>query len=198
MKLNADIENDLMERFRKGDQRAFKVVFDRFYQELCYFSYSLTHDEGHGEEIVSGVMEKLWYRHRHFERLDNIKAFLYIATRNASYNFLQSKQRRNNLMNESIETLNEQGEDYVSAAILEIDMLKRIRQEVESFPEQQRMVFKLHFFEELTLEEIAKKMNLAPTTVRTYKFIAVEKLKVLFTKAGLISLALIIHLLLRG
>lgn len=192
MEITPELENELMDRFRKGDERAFRTIFNRFYRELCYFSFRLTNNREQGEEIVSETMTKLFDRHQHFETLANVKSFLYITTRNFSINFLQSKDYRNAQKSASIDIAAEAPDDNLLANILRIDILRRLREEVESLPDQQKEVFKLFYFHELSIDEIAAKMNLAAVTVRGHKFLAVQKIKALFSKSGLISVAIVL------
>lgn len=180
---------ELMERFREGDRLAFRAMFERFYRELCYFSASMTNSPEKSEELVSETMTKLFERHQNFESVANVKAFLYISTRNACMNFLQSKEYKDLQKYKSIEAADEAGEDSLMSRMSEIELLKIIRREVESLPEQQRVIFKLFYFDELSVAEIAQKMNLSPSTVKNLKFIAVQKLRVLFSKSGLLTVA---------
>lgn len=195
MKITTETEQEIMDRFRQGDQTAFRAVFERFYQELCYFSFRLINNREQGEEIVSECMTKLFDRHQNFESLANIKSFLYIVTRNLSMNFLVSKDYKNTQKRTAIESAEMQSDENLQANILRIDILKKVREEVESLPEQQKLVFKLFYFHELSIDEISEKVNISPATVRGHKFLAVQKLRVLFSRSGLISIAMLVAIM---
>jgi RNA polymerase sigma-70 factor (ECF subfamily) len=45
-----------------------------------------------GEDLVKDTFVKLWQTHADFDTPQNIKAFLYITTRNACLNFLRYLQ----------------------------------------------------------------------------------------------------------
>ena len=87
-----ELNPEIIHAFKKGDPEALTAFSQLFYHSLCYFATQLTGSAAEAEKIVKDTFEKLWYKHRDFENAENIKAFLYIATRNASLNFLRHLQ----------------------------------------------------------------------------------------------------------
>src|SRR5690606_26417589 len=83
----------IMESFRNGDEKAFAHFFDLHYKPLCYFALTITQDQQQGEDLVSECFLRLWNHRATFHTPSNIKAFLYIACKNACLNYLRNSKR---------------------------------------------------------------------------------------------------------
>src|ERR1700729_824586 len=84
---------EIVSRLKKGDTRALHALHDLFYPALRNFAISLVDDTPAAEDIVTEVFVILWRKHEDFETVQNIKAFLYISTRNACINHIKRLQR---------------------------------------------------------------------------------------------------------
>src|SRR3954454_12230242 len=84
---------DLIAGFRNGDEVAARQLYNLHYQSLCYYSEKLIHDKGESEDIAVEVFLKLLAKKSDFDSLAEIKAFLFIATRNACFDYLRKLKR---------------------------------------------------------------------------------------------------------
>jgi RNA polymerase sigma-70 factor (ECF subfamily) len=185
-----------MEDFRRGDQPSFKKVYEYFYRPLFYFASQIVVDEPEAQDIVSETFRKLWQLHENFESLVNIKAFLYITTRNNCFNFLKSGQRdRSKQLSYSLSQV--KNEEAVINSIIKTELLEEIRREIEELPEQQRIIFKLFYLESLSMDEIATRLNLRSGTVRMNKLRALKHLRNVVVKKKLLP-AILFLLYLKG
>jgi DNA-directed RNA polymerase specialized sigma24 family protein len=76
--------------FSKGNPVAFAEVDAMFRKELLTFATDLTASATEGEKITNYCFEKIKRMHKEFNTMVNIKAFLYITTRNNSLSYLKS------------------------------------------------------------------------------------------------------------
>jgi DNA-directed RNA polymerase specialized sigma24 family protein len=74
--------------FQRGEAHALRHVMELYDQPLRCFAAALTGNRQEGEDIVTGTFMKLWKRHTYFQTAQNIRAFLYITTRNACLDLL--------------------------------------------------------------------------------------------------------------
>src|SRR5665213_1874465 len=84
----------LMEFFQLGDEKAFSIVFNHFFNYLSFYSYQLINDRDGAEDLAKDALIKLWIRHSDFRELNKIKAFLSISVKNASLNFIRHMKVR--------------------------------------------------------------------------------------------------------
>src|SRR5690606_28219119 len=80
--------------FKNGNSRGLSYVFDLHYRSLCYFAECMVQDRQEAEDIAATSFVKLWKRSADFETSQNIKAFLYISTRNACLDYLKQLRRQ--------------------------------------------------------------------------------------------------------
>lgn len=179
--------------FREGDIRAFQRVFEQFYPSLCYFAERLIDDREEAEDIVLELFTKLWQRKEHFETLANIKAFLYISTRNTCLNFLQYRQRKS-VSQKELEYLSErEGPVAFDFELINAEVMQAIHRQVEELPRQCREIFKLIFFQGLSTAEIADRLGISTKTVLNQKLKAISLIRTELLKRKLFMVALLFH-----
>ncbi len=182
-----ELEVNIIRGLKKRHTHAINYLFKRHYKPLCYFAWQLTGNKGEAEDIAGDVFLKLWRKHNDFETLRNIKAFLYIATRNACFDYLKHMQRKN-ASHEELLYLAETSEDIIQSHIIKSEILRNILFEVETLPPVRKQIFKLIYLENLTTSEIAQKLNITTDTVRVQKARALNLLRTQLLKKGLNSL----------
>src|SRR5262245_9049001 len=116
-----NLHDDPFDAFRSGDPRALQVIFKQFYGPLCLFAERMLRDRPVAEDIVGETMVKLWNRHTDFENIQNVKAFLYITTRNACLNMLKQMQRES-LSKKQLAYLTQDKEGYVLNDIIRVEV----------------------------------------------------------------------------
>lgn len=171
------LSNDWVEDFKQGDKRAFSKVYEEFFYQLSYFAGKLINNQPEAEEVASESLRKLMLLHQNFNTLADIRAFLYVTTRNHCYDILRSRkwphQQPASLEDESIIDK----EELVLNLIIKTEILEEIYQEIENLPEKRREVFKLYYLEGLKIEEIASRMGTNADVIRSTKSKAVAQLR---------------------
>jgi RNA polymerase sigma-70 factor (family 1) len=192
------LDNDYwIAEFNKGNPEALNYVFSMHHRPLCYFAEQLTRHKHESEDIVAEAFMKIWTKRQDFETMQNIKAFLYIATRNACLDFLKHIQRRNASHKEIFYLEEDRDEDDVLHSMIESEVLQQVHAEIEKLPRKLRQIFKLAFFEGLDTWEIADKLNLSIKTVRNQKGRAIQQLRLSYLSRSIITAALIYFAILR-
>jgi RNA polymerase sigma-70 factor (family 1) len=172
---------DIIEKLKQGDPDAYASFFNTYYNPLCYFAAQLVRDKPAAEDIVKDTFIKLWQKHRDFETPQNVKAFLYITVRNASLNFLRHMQVREASQKELTYLGMDKEDAKVLNAMIKTEVLKEVYFEIEKFPAKRRHIFKLAYLEGMKNEEIATKLDISVSTVKTQKARAIMALRVHFT-----------------
>ena len=177
------------------DTSQLNLLFKRYHRVLLYFARSMVHEQEAAEEIVSDSFVKLWRRRDAFENADKIKAFLYIVTKNACLNYVQSAHVRQEIDHEAIHLL-ESAEPETYVRLVRAELMQQIYEEVMKLPEKQREVFRLTYFEDLTTDEIAGRLGMTTTAIFANRSRASEALRKVFRdKELLLSLFLLEELL---
>jgi RNA polymerase sigma-70 factor (ECF subfamily) len=185
------LDNDIwMHKFRRGDQSTLREVFEVYGGSLFYFANNLLNDPKQAEDIVAGSFIKLWRQRETFVELQNIKAYLYIITRNACR---LARNTGEEIINEQESMLpaNDDQEEVINRMVYK-DVLNILYQEIEALPELLGKIFKLNFAEGLKPEEIALNLNMPVQYVYNNKFKALELIRDTLGKNNfMLSLALV-------
>lgn len=163
--------------FNKGDAQALAYVFELHNRSLCYFAERLTGDRQEAEDIVADVFMKLWKKRTDFSNLQNIKAFLYIATRNACFDFLKHRKRSNS-SHEELLYLSQENDDALLRGMVETELLQKIYEEIERLPKKCRTIFKLIHFDGRSTQEVADQLNISRQNVLNQKARAIQLLRI--------------------
>lgn len=172
---------------KKGNSTALSYFFDLHYQALCYFAETIVKDQQEAEDIVATSFLKVWNKHTDFATPQNVKAFLYISTKNACLDHLKQLKRQSVSQKAYFEQL-VQEEDYILNYIIEAEFLQILNIELEKLPERCKEVFKLIFMDGLKTSEIAELLDLSVKTVRNHKARAISLLQLAFSEKNLLPL----------
>ncbi len=172
MHLNSEAihtEKILLQKIADGDQFAFRALYDRYHQLLGSYIYRLTRSLNETEEIVQDVFLKLWMTRETLGSVVNMKAYLFIISKNHAMNAvakrMREKARTEKWAEEERKNSNGSNEDQ------EV-MYSLIDEAIFRLPLQQKKVFILSRHERLTYVEIAEKLSISRETVKSYLQIA--------------------------
>jgi len=175
--INATTIQELQKRIaRFDDQQAYKELFTSLYTYLFQFAKTLVKAKEPAEEIISDVFIKVWEKRKDLEKIDNLRLYLYVSTRNRAYNYLD--KQKHNLTNPLDDFQAEFTSVYFDPEQLLItaDMLARIQKAVDELPPKCKMIFKLAKEDGLKYREVAEVLNISIKTVENQLAIAVQKI----------------------
>ena len=87
----------IIEHLRRGDEEAFKYIYEHHYVLLCRFANQILNDAALSEEVVDDAIFYLWEHRREIEITYSVRAYLMRAVRNRCLNELQSLSHREEL-----------------------------------------------------------------------------------------------------
>lgn len=166
----------LIQEFKGGNHQAMKHIFHLFWKSQCFFAKSFVQDYLIAEDIVAAVFVKLWDRRANFDALPSVKSFLFVATRNACFDYLKQDKRLENNKKAYAHTIDECFYDVDLAEVTKAEMMSKISNAIEALPSQYRKVMQLAA-EGMNTVGIAKEMNMSPKIVRNYRARAINILK---------------------
>lgn len=159
-----------LQQLSKGTEKAYMQLFERYYALLSMFAFRYLADKQLAEDAVHDVVLNLWQRKEKFVSITTLKSYLYNAVRNRCLNILDYNQVRNVYVRKMVEQKTE--EFYY----LETEVYDKLRDAINTLPEQQRRIF------DLTLQgfdnaEIAEKLNISLDAVKSHKKRGKKQLK---------------------
>ena len=161
---------------RFEDQQAYKELFIGLYSYLYHFAWSFVKSKELAEEMVSDVFIKVWEKRKAISEVENLKVYLYVATKNISLNYID-KQKHANFVD-----LSEVSVDIKSSysdpeqLLITSDMMDLIQQAIYQLPPRCRLIFKLIKEDKMKYKEVAEILHISVKTVENQISIAVKKI----------------------
>ena len=165
-----DIESNILQNLNKGKESALKEVYRLFFHALCAFGTRFVKDDAVVADIVQEVFIKVWARRTDFQAIYSLRSFMYLSVRNA---WDRVKERKISFNDAESEKFAEEREDVF---MIEEDVHRQIRNEVERLPEAMRKVFNLTLLD-MSIPEIAEALDISENTVRNQRARAREILR---------------------
>lgn len=150
---------------KEGDETALCFFMDHFGHSLRYFAFSYLRNKTDAEEIVSDVFVKLWNNRQKVENYESLKAFLFIATKNACIDIQRTAQFK--IRKEELDILQHMSvpEEDVLKKIFRTELTELLLAEINLLPRQQAQICKLSFLDGLNTEEICETLSTTASTV---------------------------------
>ena len=160
-----------------GDTRAFRQIFDALFSNLTKFSFSFVHSKEAATEIVDELFVQLWIKRADIMKINDLRVYLYTATKNASLNYISKKAKQIEV--EPYENLIVQMTDLVSPEQIMItkEMLQKIKEAVDSLPPRCKLIFKFVREDGLSYSEVAEILGLSVKTIDAQMVIAVARIR---------------------
>lgn len=160
-----------------GDQTAFKQLFDLFFMHLTQFAFSLVKSREAAIELVDEVFIRIWNNRGTIGMIDNLKVYLYKATKNTALNYLSRKAQKQ--IHEPFDDIQIQlKEDHNPETLLITgEILAKIKVAVDGLPPRCKMIFKLIREDGLKYKEVAEILNVSIKTVDAQMVIAVNQIR---------------------
>lgn len=169
-----ELEELLIKKLRKGDERAFRLLYDRHYVLLCRFANQLLNNAALAEEVVDDVIFYLWEHRQEVEIRYSIRAYLMRAVRNRCLNELQLQSHHEELHISSF--LSPESMDFLDSLfvdnkqplgmLLEQELEEELKRSIDELPLECRKVFYKSRFEQKKYEEIATELGISVNTVK--------------------------------
>jgi RNA polymerase sigma-70 factor (ECF subfamily) len=157
--------DDLFDKVRSGDLKAFELLFSIYFARLNDFAKNVVRDDFISQDIVQEVFVKVWEKRAEIESL-NLEAFLFRLVRNRCLDYIKHLKVVNNRMQQiNISSKYEElyridfigNEPYV---LIEEELKTKIEKTIQSLPDRCREVFILSRMDGLKNKEIAEKLDI--------------------------------------
>jgi len=159
-----------------SDQKAFKQFYQNFFFKLYQFSYFYVSSKESAEELVNDVMLGLWKKRSTLNTISNIEVYLYVAVKNASFNYLRSQKR---LVPLSMDDLNVDHFYFATnpeLTLINSELRMQLHEAIDQLPPRCKIIFKLIKEDGLSYKDVASILGISPKTVDSQLCLALKKL----------------------
>lgn len=144
----------------------FKQFFEKTNRIAHLTAFKIVKNSTIAEDVVADCYAKIYTHPLNIKNEEHLTRVLVTSVRNAAFNALSEARKISDVDNyDSLFDQNPGDEIEVNRD----ELISAIRREVEKLPALTRQVFELYYFENMTIEQIAARLNLSYTSVFTYK-----------------------------
>lgn len=143
----------------------FENIFELYFNPLCFYAMSFVKDREVARDIVHDVFMVVWDHRSDIDFEKPVYPYLVSLTRNRTINYLEHLKVEGKHISRQLalgvvyETMNDSGYE---------ELLTRIMSRMDQLPDRCREVMYLCFVECKKHKEIAEKLDISITTVRTH------------------------------
>ncbi|UPK66764.1 RNA polymerase sigma factor [Chitinophaga filiformis] len=173
--MQQDTDNDLLLRMKKGDESAFRELYDRHSRQVAAFVFHLTHSAVDAEDILQETFMKLWANREQLPVIVNPANYIFIIARNKTLDHLRKIAQQQKLVDHVWANIS----SVADALDLQLDARESqqlINAALSRLTEQQRTIFRLSRQEGLDHAAIASQLQLSKSRVKN---VQVETLRFL-------------------
>jgi len=168
----ADVEDRLALRSRSGDAPAFDQLVSRYQLRLLRFAWRLLRDQAEAEDAVQETFVRA-YRALGAYRPDGFfSSWIYRIALNECRRRMRSRRPTVTLEMATAASAQPDPQNLVLAG----ERNRLLREAVDSLPEHYRIVMALFYFEEMSVEQIARTLSLSVSAVKVRLHRARERL----------------------
>lgn len=158
-----------------GDQAAYKELYLTFYKALMQFAYSMVRSHETAEEIVSDVFINLWKKKEELTKIQNLRLYLFVSTKNTALNYLRA-QKKPLLQAEQYQVQLQSIYFDPERLMITAEMVKRVQAAIRKLPPRCQLIFKLVKEDGLKYREVAELLDLSLKTIENQVATATRKL----------------------
>lgn len=182
MSANLVSDADLMARVAEHDKRALEQLYDRYSAAAMGLALKMIGERNTAEEIVQEAFWRVWKRASTFElQRGQFTAWLFGIVHNLAIDEMRRRRVRPNTVStdaedDSILELPDHEVDVAESAF-QLVTGEQVRLAMRELPDAQRSVIELAYFEGLTHQEIAARLDEPIGTIHTRARLALQKLR---------------------
>lgn len=169
-------DTELLALIKEGDRSAFNEIYERYWIKLYKKAFDRIKSSDEAEDMIQDLFIDLWMKRETLTINVSLSAYLFTAIKYKVINYIEANIVRHNYL----KLLNKAEIDYDDAtnqSLICIDMEGWMNSEIQKLPPKVKRVFELSRQENLTIKEIAKKLEVSDQTVKNQIGKALKTLK---------------------
>ena len=165
-----------MKNLNTSDPKIFKEVFDKFSKKYIHLASKKTGDPEEARDMVSDIFTNLWKAEIEFENEKALESYLYTCVLNAVINASEKVNVRKTAHRKLAQTPQEEVTS-ADTGLIRADIIAGLASRVEELSPRRRQIIQLRYFEFLSPQEVAIRMNISESTVYNSEKAAIRSLR---------------------
>ncbi|MDH3254149.1 MAG: sigma-70 family RNA polymerase sigma factor [Acidobacteriota bacterium] len=172
-------EAELVAEIASGSSEALAALYERYAGMLLGLANTVLHDRGEAEEVLQETLLQVWKQASRYDAgRSSVSTWLVLITRSRAIDRLRNRK----VVRKTVTAAqHERHATYASpegmSNVFMLERRRRLSDELNRLPREQRRVLEMAFFEGLTQHEIADRTGTPLGTVKTRTLLAMKKLR---------------------
>lgn len=165
-------------RLKEGDPAALGELYDCYVDKLFLAAAAITNDRELVKDSLQEVFIELWHYRETIGDIQYPQAYLTKVLRS----ILSKKLKKKDMtawypLEETLAGLDFNQEDIIISSDADKELKARLSQAMEKLSVRQKLILKFHFYEGLTYEQIARRLNMKYQSVNNLAFRTIRHLR---------------------
>lgn len=174
-------DEELMERFQNGDEKAFNEIVIRYRERIVNFILGMVRDFDKAEDLAQDTFLIVYERKHSYKRIAKLSTWIFTIAKNLTFTELRKVKRRKTYSVSELEPENgsniifwqniEDGDNSFNKSMYSDGHINIttdiIMNKIEELPDDFKIIINLRDIQELSYEEISRIMDLAIGTVKS-------------------------------
>ncbi len=178
-------EADLLRGLERGDEVAFRSLFDLYYQRLVTFAFRFTGDLDSARSIVQDIFVVLFEKRAEIRIHTSLKSHLFQSVRNRALNLVKHEKMKRE--HHALMALNSSEGEAPYDELEMNDLQAQIAGVVNQLPAQCQKIFRMSREDGSSNQEIADKLSISKRTVETQISKALKRLREDLKRQGMLQ-----------
>lgn len=178
---DAPTDRELIDRTLSGDGNAYGIIVERFQRRIYRVAFAIVRDEVEADTVTQDTFVQAYTHLARFQGRSELETWLTRIAINRSRDALRRRKFISLFTRDEddVETMIEPVDDRPDPErqILSTQLRAAILRAERLLSSQQKVIFRLRHYENLSLEEIAEHLGLRAGTVRAHLFRAIHKVR---------------------
>jgi RNA polymerase sigma-70 factor (family 1) len=170
-------DEELLALLKSGCEEAFDCLYYRYRNKLFNIAYNRLRSKDVCEELIQDIFVNLWQRHQDLQIHGNLAAYLCTSVKYAVLDHIRAQKSKERYVSEMLASA-AKSLSSTDEALRSEELKFYLSKSIQALPEKCREVFILSRFEDNSVQEIAKKLNISPDTAKYHISTALKKLRV--------------------
>ncbi|WP_158642763.1 RNA polymerase sigma factor [Chitinophaga japonensis] len=164
-------EGELLQRAAAGNRQAFSTLYEDCLHDLYQYLYLFTRSKETTEDIIQEIFVKLWEQKAQLTAIRSFRQYLFRMARNKVIDHIRSRRLHHRVTADLLAGADASYADC-DHKTLTSQYFHIARQAVEQLPDKRRLIFRLNTEEQLSLDEIASRLNISKSVVKKQLYAA--------------------------
>lgn len=159
-------DQDLLQRIRDGDKRAFRELVERYKNVSFTLACSIVKDEQRAEDVLQDAFVKVFKHLKSFREGAKFSTWLYRIVVNTAYTAIEKEQRHRSRQEEAPAEFMPVEEEAIFTKLQQHERKKLIQAVFKQMKEEEALLLRLYYLAELSVKEIQETTGFSASKIK--------------------------------